>query len=84
MKLVFTRQGWQDYLYWQSNDRTLVKRINRLIEDVLGSPFAGIGKPGPLRHTGPDVWSRRITEEHRLMYLVQDDAVTIVQARFHY
>lgn len=84
MKLTFTRQGWEDYLHWQTTDRGIMKRINRLIEDMLRSPTAGIGKPEPLRHTGPDVWSRRITEEHRLVYLVADDAITILQARYHY
>lgn len=77
MKLRFTRQGWEDYLDWQATDRGITNRINRLIEDTVRSPTAGIGKPEPLWHTGPDVWSRRITEEHRLVYLVADDAITV-------
>jgi toxin YoeB len=84
VKLTFTRQGWADYVHWQGTDRATLKRINRLIEDALHSPTAGIGKPEPLRHTGPDVWSRRITEEHRLVYLVSDDSITVIQARYHY
>jgi toxin YoeB len=84
VKIAFTSRAWEDYLHWQGSDRTIVKRINRLIEDTLRTPFAGIGKPEPLRHTGPDVWSRRLTEEHRLLYLIEDDQITIIQARYHY
>ena len=84
MRLTFTRQAWEDYLHWQGADRGTLRRINRLIEDALRSPAGGIGKPEPLRHAGPDVWSRRITEEHRLVYVVADDSITIVQARYHY
>ena len=84
MKLAFTERAWDEYVYWQAHDRTVLKRVNRLIEDVLRSPTAGIGKPEPLRHMASDVWSRRITEEHRLVYIVADDEITIVKARFHY
>jgi len=84
VKLAFTERAWDEYCYWQAHDRTVLKRVNRLIEDVLRNPTAGIGKPEPLRHMASDVWSRRITEEHRLVYLVADDEITIVKARFHY
>jgi toxin YoeB len=82
--LVFTPHGWADYLHWQSVDKKTVKRINRLIEDTLRDPFAGIGKPEPLRHVLQGCWSRRIDAEHRLVYLVEDEDLVILQARYHY
>ena len=84
MRLVFTPQGWEDYCHWQQSDRSILKRINRLIDDVLRDPAAGIGKPEPLRHMLAGAWSRRISEEHRLVYLVEGDDIVILQARFHY
>ncbi|CAN5245736.1 Txe/YoeB family addiction module toxin [soil metagenome] len=84
MRLVFTLNGWDDYRHWQTADRATLKRINRLIDDVLRDPFAGIGKPEPLRHGLAGCWSRRITDEHRLVYLVEEDDVVILQARYHY
>ena len=84
MRLVFTPHGWDDYRHSQTADRAILKRVNRLIEDVLRDPFEGIGKPEPLRHVLSGAWSRRITEEHRLVYLVDGDDVLILQARFHY
>ena len=84
MRLVFTPQGWEDYTYWLSADRATPKRINRLIDDALRDPAAGIGKPEPLRHMLAGVWSRRISEEHRLVYLVDGEDLVILQSRFHY
>jgi toxin YoeB len=84
VKLAFTPTGWEDYLHWQSTDRTMLKRINKLIEATLRDPFAGIGKPEQLRHSTPGAWSRRINEEHRLVYLVEDDQLIVFQARYHY
>ena len=84
MRLVFVQQGWEDYQYWQREDRAIVKRINRLIEDTLRDPARGIGKPEPLKYGVAGAWSRRITEEHRLVYLVRGDDLVIVQARYHY
>ena len=84
MRLVFTPHGWEDYQHWVQTDRATLKRINRLIEDVLRDPFTGIGKPEQLRHVLAGTWSRRITEEHRLVYLVDGDDVVILQARYHY
>jgi toxin YoeB len=84
VRLVFTPHGWEDYTYWLAADRTMLKRINRLIEDAMRDPAAGIGKPEPLRHMLAGVWSRRITEEHRLVYLVDGEDLVILQARFHY
>ncbi len=84
MRLVFTPSGWQDYAYWLTADRATLKRINRLTDDVLRDPFEGIGKAEPLRHALTGAWSRRISEEHRLVYLVDGDDIVILQARYHY
>ena len=84
MRLVFTPIGWNDYTYWLTADRTILKRINRLIEDVLRDPFEGIGKPEPLRHALTGAWSRRISEEHRLVYLVDGEDIVVLQVRYHY
>lgn len=84
MKVAFTSKGWEDYLWWQSTDRQTLKRINRLIEAVVRDPFEGIGKPEPLKHMLSGAWSRRITDEHRLVCAVHDDEVVILQARYHY
>ena len=84
MRLVFTPHGWEDYTCWQSADRATLKRINRLIDAALRDPASGIGKPEPLRHVLAGAWSRRITEEHRLVYFVDGEDLVILQARFHY
>ena len=84
MRLVFTPHGWEDYQHWVQTDRATLKRINRLIDDALRDPFTGIGKPEQLRHVLSGAWSRRITEEHRLVYLVDGDDLVILQARYHY
>ncbi len=84
MNIVFAPQAWEDYLHWQSVDRTLVKRINRLITETCRSPYDGIGKPEPLKYGLAGAWSRRITDEHRLVYRVVDCDVQILQARYHY
>ncbi len=84
MRLVFTTNAWDDYVHWQSTDRSKVRRINRLLDDVLRDPFDGIGKPEQLRHVLAGAWSRRIDEEHRLVYLVDAGDVVVLQARYHY
>ena len=84
MKIVFSEQAWEDYLYWQRQDRKVLNRINQLIRDCMRDPSAGIGKPEPLKHAFSGYWSRRITEEHRLVYRVSDDSLLIAQARYHY
>jgi toxin YoeB len=84
VRLVFTPNGWQDYTYWLAADRSTLKRINCLIDDALRDPFEGVGKPEPLRHALTGTWSRRISEEHRLVYLVDGDDIVILQARYHY
>ena len=84
MKLVFSDQAWEDYLYWQQQDKRIVKRINELIEASMREPFSGIGKPEPLRHALAGYWSRRITEEHRMVYQPEKDALFLAQLRYHY
>ena len=84
MKLVFAEQAWEDYLYWQKTDRKLLARINGLIREIQREPFSGIGKPEPLKHALAGYWSRRIDDEHRIVYKVQDDALLIAQLRYHY
>jgi toxin YoeB len=83
-QLVFHARGWEDFTYWTQNDRKLAKRLIRLIDETLRDPSDGIGKPEPLKHAMPGVWSRRITDEHRLVYLVTDKDIVILQARYHY
>jgi toxin YoeB len=82
--ISFHALAWEDYLYWQRADRTKVKRINALIRDILRDPFAGLGKPEPLKHALAGFWSRRIDDEHRLVYKWERGHVTIVQLRYHY
>ena len=84
MRLVFTPHAWEDYVHWQTSDRAMLKRINRLIEDMIRDPFGGIGKPEPLKHVLAGAWSRRINDEHRLVYVLDKDDIVILQARFHY
>ncbi|WP_431712747.1 Txe/YoeB family addiction module toxin [Serratia marcescens] len=84
MKTTFAEQAWVDYLYWQQTDKALLKRINALIEEIKRTPFTGKGKPEPLRHHLTGFWSRRINQEHRLVYRVTDDAVMIASCRYHY
>ena len=82
--LAFDPNGWEDYVYWQTQDRKTLKRINTLTADVLRDPFEGIGKPEPLRPVLSGAWSRRIDEKNRLVYYVTDEHVVILQARDHY
>jgi toxin YoeB len=81
---VFTAHGWEDYTYWTQTDPRLLKRFNRLIDDALRDPPDGIGKPEPLKYLLAGAWSRRITDEHRLVYLIDGDDLVVLQARFHY
>lgn len=83
MKISFTSDGWEDYTSW-ANERTILKRINRMIEETARDPATGIGKPERLSHNLSSYWSRRITDEHRLVYQLRDEELIIVQARYHY
>lgn len=82
--ISFEDQGWEDYLYWHQTDKAKFKRINQLIRDIQRDPFDGIGKPEPLRHQLSGLWSRRIDDEHRLVYAVKDGNIVIAQCRHHY
>ena len=84
MKLIFADGAWEDYLQWQKQDRKMVERINKLIQETCREPFSGIGKPEPLKHALAGFWSRRITEEHRMVYRVDGDALMLAQLRNHY
>ena len=85
MKVVFSTRGWDDYVWWQRQDRKLLKRINQLIQDVIRNGNEGIGKPEPLKHGFQGYWSRRINDEHRLVYKIVDgDEVRIAACRYHY
>ncbi len=84
MKLVFAEKAWEDYLYWQRADKKILKRINALIKDITREPFEGIGKPEALKHALSGYWSRRINDEHRIVYKVQDESLLIAQLRYHY
>jgi toxin YoeB len=84
VRLVLTPHGWAAHLHWQNADREVLRRVNRLVEDCLRDPFDGIGKPEQLRHALAGAWSRRITEEHRLVYLVDGDDLVVLQAPYHY
>ena len=84
MILSFADDAWDDYLYWQQQDKKVLKKINRLIKEIERSPFDGIGEPEPLKYDWSGYWSRRITIEHRLVYKVLDNQILIAQCRYHY
>ena len=84
MNLQFSENAWEDYLYWQETDKSILKRINLLIKDIRRSRFDGIGKPEPLKHALAGFWSRRINEEHRIVYRAEGKTLFIAQLRYHY
>ena len=84
MRIVFSSQGWEDYLHWQANDPKLLSRVNGLIKECARTPFQGTGKPEPLRGSLSGSWSRRLTQEHRLVYRTEGDDLLIAQCRYHY
>ena len=84
MNLVFSRESWEEYLYWQETDPQTLERINYLIKDTMRNPYRGIGKPEPLRHSFKGYWSRRITSEHRMVYRLSVGDLWIAQLRYHY
>lgn len=84
MKLIFSEQAWEDYLYWQKADAKILERINVLVKETSRQPFTGIGKPEPLKHALAGYWSRRINDEHRLVYKVADGSLLIAQLRYHF
>lgn len=84
MKLVFTDEAWQEYLYWQACDKKILKKINMLIREIKRDPFGGIGKPEPLKHELAGYWSRRINQEHRLVYEIFEGTLVVISCRYHY
>lgn len=84
MKIVFSSQSWEEYLYWQKKDKHILKRINDLIKDIIRTPYKGKGKPEPLKYALTGYWSRRINDEHHLVYKVKEDTIFIAQLRYHY
>ena len=85
IKLIsFTANGWKDYLYWQTQDKKTLKKINNLIKDCQRDPFSGAGKPEPLRHELAGTWSRRINDKDRFIYLVLDQEIRVLSCRYHY
>ena len=84
MRIIFSSQSWGEYLDWQQSDKKIHRRINELIKEVMRTPFKGTGKPEPLRHALAGYWSRRITDEHRIVYKVEGDALYIAQLKYHY
>ncbi len=84
MKVIFADDAWEEYLYWQRADQKILKRINALIKEIQRTPYEGIGKPEPLKHGFSGYWSRRINDEHRIVYKVETDSLLIAQLRYHY
>ena len=84
MRLFFADEAWEDYLYWQKHDKRMAERINKLIRETQREPFVGVGKPEPLKHALAGFWSRRITDEHRMVYRIEGKTLLIAQLRFHY
>jgi toxin YoeB len=84
MKVTFSSAAWDHYLYWQSTDKKILKRINQLIKDIKREPYEGIGKPEPLKHGLAGYWSRRINDEHRIVYKYTEGTILIAQLRYHY
>jgi toxin YoeB len=84
VKLIFSDNAWEDYLHWQMNDKKILRRINALIKEIKRNPFEGIGKPEPLKHALSGYWSRRINDEHRIVYKASADAIQIAQLRYNY
>ena len=85
LKLIsFETSGWEDYLFWQQNDKKVLRKINALVRDIQRDPFGGLGKPEPLKHNLAGFWSRRITDEHRIVYKIDGGDILIAQCRYHY
>lgn len=84
MMLIFAEQAWEDYLFWQETDKKILKRINTLIKEAARTPFEGVGKPEPLKNALSGYWSRRINEEHRMVYKVEGESLLLAQLRYHY
>jgi toxin YoeB len=84
MKIIFQSAAWEDYLYWQQTDKSILKKINTIIKEIERIPYEGQGKPEMLKHDLSGWWSRRLNLEHRVVYRVEDDSIIILQCRYHY
>ncbi len=84
MNLIFSDQAWEDYQHWQDTDKKVIRRIHELLKDIKRNPHSGIGKPEPLRHALAGYWSRRIDQEHRLVYRTTGHGILLAQMRYHY
>jgi toxin YoeB len=84
MNISFSESAWNEYLSWAQTDKKIAKKINDLIKDIARSPHAGLGKPEPLKHALSGYWSRRITDEHRIVYRVESDTIKVIQVKYHY
>jgi len=84
MIISFVEQSFDDYNYWQENDKRVFKKLKKLIKDTIRNPFSGIGKPEPLKNNLSGYWSKRVTDEHRLVYKVEKEQIIIISCRFHY
>jgi toxin YoeB len=84
VKILFSERAWEDYLYWQQTDKKMLNRVNNLLKDIKRNPYNGIGKPEPLKHGLSGYWSRRIDDEHRILYKIEDDTLLLAQIRYHY
>ena len=84
MKIVFNERAWQEYMFWVSNDKMIVKKINELIKDIIREPYSGIGKPEKLKYDKKDLYSRRISLEHRLVYHIENNNLIITSCKYHY
>ena len=84
MNIQFSSRGFEDYIYWQTFDKKILKKVNELLKEISRNHYEGIGKPEPLKHALSGYWSRRITDEHRLVYKVDGDVIEVAQARYHY
>jgi len=83
-KIIFSKNAWEDYIFWQAEDKKILKKINTLIKDIQSNPYSGIGKPEPLKYDLAGLWSRRIDHEHRLVYQVNDNELLLYSCRYHY
>lgn len=84
MRIIFMNDAWEDYLYWQQTDKSMLRKINQLIKEIRRTPFDGTGKPEPLKENLAGFWSRRIDLEHRLVYKIENDSIVVLQCRYHY
>jgi toxin YoeB len=84
MDICFHKNAFEDYIFFQNNDKKILERINKLLKEIIREPFSGVGKPEPLKYNLSGFWSRRISYEHRLVYTIRDKSIYVLQCRYHY